>query len=130
MDDDEKKQVERIRRAAVIIAEHLTGGHEQRMASAVTIAKQALEVADKEPPDWPSYEGVRRFRAAFRSSTNTEVMMGDEWLRDCLREVMVNDDIIQAAVELRDASNTKVARHAAMNTATYRIIKAVDEAGL
>lgn len=78
------------------------------VGEASAAAKKVLEAADREPPKWPTDESVRRFKAAYRSSTNSDVPMSDEWLRDCLREAMVHDPIHEAAVAVRDGYQEKV----------------------
>lgn len=90
------------------------------------IAKAVLEAADAPPkPEWPTDESVARFKAAYRSSTNRDVPMNDEWVRDCLRESMTVDPIHKAAIGLRDAHPQY--HHPDQHKA---IVDAVNEAGL
>lgn len=69
------------------------------------IVKTVLEAADRERPKWPTDTSVMRLRAAYRSSCNQDMGISDVWARDCLREAMLVDPIIQAAKAVVDALN-------------------------
>jgi hypothetical protein len=115
-----KSQEQRVNALADFLANELNraGCHE--------LARRALEAADREP--WPSDESVRKFRAAYRSSTNGGMPLGDEWVRDCLREAFLADPILQAAVALRDMEAS--ASYRFDSPRVRALIDAVNEAGL
>lgn len=85
----------RSERAVRVIARHLTGGHDQRLAQ----ARQIVAELDEEV-SWPTQESIASLKAAFRSSTNTEMPMSDLRAASVLREAMLVDPIHRLAVTI------------------------------
>jgi hypothetical protein len=108
-----KTNPERVEDAARVIADSLTGGWEQRMTAARAVARRALEAADRPRPVWPTDESVDAYEAAVKCGAN---------VGECLRDAMLTDPIIRAAIALRLSGGGA--------EGTGSVIDAVNRAGL
>lgn len=93
-----RSQEQRITSATLVIAGHLTGGHDQRHQQARTIAIQALEAADREPPTWPHNESVNAYHDAYLTEFDRPPCGVFEQERRVLRDALLADPIIKAAL--------------------------------
>lgn len=116
-----KTQEQRIKdAAAVLVGLNVSGPSAERWA------RDVLEAADHEPPKWPTDESVH---CVHRPED-------EEWeeSRQYLREALLADPIIKAAVALRRFSERReYARMIATDEwyrATAPLFEAIDEAGL
>lgn len=128
-----KSQEQRITSATLVIAAHLTGGHDQRHQEARVIAIRALEAADTPPPTWPSDASVNTYHDVYLQQFDEPPCGIFEQEREVLRSALLADPIIKAAIAYRDYQRSK--HESPWGTdgfveAARGILDAVDGAGL
>lgn len=115
---EEKRKQELIKRARIKRAAEVLRHRGVEFSSIYSVAKEMLEAADKEEPNWPTDESMSVLRHVCDINGDAD--------RDRARDAFLVDPIIQAAVELKNRRRDGYDEDAA----TQRICDAVDEAGL
>lgn len=92
-------------------------------------AREILEAADRESPKWPTDESVHAFGVA-ENARFLRGPKGDPDYREPLRQALLADPIIRAAVELRDVRKARPDRAWERSEALQGVVDAVNEAGL